>query len=140
MSWIIRNLTLTPSTVSQTLPPADGSLLSECQRPGVRHLHRLTEVDIVLRPRSGIGDTWIYKENEPNNGDERAKTGLIAHQRPCTLACSVAELLSGGRSSLGRSDSCRLLDFSFSHRSSLISNSCSLARQLATDSEWQPCH
>src|ERR1700741_2178870 len=31
---VIRNLTLTPSTISQTLPPADGSLLLGCRRRG----------------------------------------------------------------------------------------------------------
>jgi hypothetical protein len=44
----------------------------------------------------GIGDTWVNKQSEPNDGDARAKTGLIAHQRPCTLACSVCRALERG--------------------------------------------
>jgi len=34
----------------------------------------------------GIGDTWINKGNAPYNGDKRAETDLIVHQRLRTLA------------------------------------------------------
>jgi hypothetical protein len=38
-----------------------------------------------------IGGIWIYKDNEPHNGEEWAKKGLMAHQPLLSLA-EYAEL------------------------------------------------
>jgi hypothetical protein len=62
----------------------------------------------------GTGDTWINKDNEPNHGDERANTGLIAHQRLRILALlSLPSSRTGLIVTPGRSDSCPVLDFIF---------------------------
>jgi hypothetical protein len=65
-------------------------------------------------PDLAIGDTQINEDNETYNGDERANTGLIAHQHLQTLSLSsVAELSNGADRRSGRSDSRPLLDFIF---------------------------
>jgi hypothetical protein len=60
----------------------------------------------------GIGDAWISNGDEPNDGDERGKTGPIVHL--CLRTLAVLSLPSSRTEPVvapGRSDNRPVLDF-----------------------------